>query len=316
VFVAGTQLGALTNADGSYTIAAVPPGTQVVRVRLIGYQPTEKSVSVTAGAAVTLDFALTQSAISLDEVVVTGTGGSARKREVGNSIGQVKVSELPEVPSNVSNMLAGRMAGVNVGGATGNSGAGSAIRLRGSTSVALTNQPLIFIDGVRTRSDEYPRNGIFTGTTQRGANAYGSPLNDINPDDIERIEVVKGAAAAARLYGARGGWRRSQLDLYRRGAQPSGTCTQLNSGFSSLQKFGTDSAPLLFMDPFAGRQQRPGRHAQRLPARSQLLRHVQPGHDRPRVRAAARQLHRPRHHRADHDVDAAGALLEPLHARL
>jgi hypothetical protein len=83
VFVAGTQLGALTNADGSYTIAAVPPGTQVVRVRLIGYQPTEKSVSVTAGATVTLDFALTQSAISLDEVVVTGTGGSAASARLG-----------------------------------------------------------------------------------------------------------------------------------------------------------------------------------------------------------------------------------------
>ncbi|MBK8059922.1 MAG: TonB-dependent receptor [Gemmatimonadetes bacterium] len=249
VFVAGTQLGALTNADGSYSIAAVPPGTQVVRVRLIGYQPTEKSVSVTAGAAVTLDFALTQSAISLDEVVVTGTGGSARKREVGNSIGQVKVSELPEVPSNVSNMLAGRMAGVNVGGATGNSGAGSAIRLRGSTSVALTNQPLIFIDGVRTRSDEYPRNGIFTGTTQRGANAYGSPLNDINPDDIERIEVVKGAAAAT-LYGTDAAAGVIQI-FTKRGAQGAAKWNvQLNSGFSSLQKFGTDSAPLLFMDPF------------------------------------------------------------------
>lgn len=249
VFVAGTQLGGLTNADGSYSISAVPPGTQVVRVRLIGYQPTEKSVSVTAGASVTLDFTLTQSAISLDEVVVTGTGGSARKREVGNSIGSVKVSEMPEVPSNVSNMLSGRLAGVNVGGATGNSGAGSAIRLRGSTSVALTNQPLIFIDGVRTRSDEYPRNGIFTGTTQRGANAYGSPLNDINPDDIERIEVVKGAAAAT-LYGTDAAAGVIQI-FTKRGAQGAAKWNvQLNSGFSSLQKFGTDEAPLLFMDPF------------------------------------------------------------------
>lgn len=190
VFVAGTTLGSQTAGDGSYTIVSVPAGPRVVRVRLIGYAPTEKTVTITEGGTATLDFTLTQSAISLDEVVVTGTGGSARKREVGNSIGQVKVSEIPEVPTNVSNMLAGRLAGVNVGGGTGNSGAGAAIRLRGSTSVALTNQPLIFIDGVRTRSDEYPRNGIFTGTTQRGANAYGSPLNDINPDDkIGRAHV-------------------------------------------------------------------------------------------------------------------------------
>ena len=201
VFVVGTTLGGVSGADGSYSILAVPPGAHVVRVRLIGYAPTEKSVTVTAGTVTTLDFALTQSAVSLDEVVVTGTGGSARKREVGNSIGQIKVADAPEVTTNLSNMLSGRIAGVTVGGNVGNSGGGSAIRLRGSTSVALTNQPLIYIDGVRTRSDEYPRNGIFTGTTQRGANSYSSPLNDINPDDIESVEIVKGPAAAS-LYGA------------------------------------------------------------------------------------------------------------------
>jgi TonB-dependent SusC/RagA subfamily outer membrane receptor len=248
VFVAGTSLGGLTGVDGSYSIAAVPAGAQVVRVRLIGYQPTEKPVTVTGGGSVTLDFTLTQSAISLDEVVVTGTGGSARKREVGNSIGQIKVSETPEVPTNVSNMLAGRLAGVTVGGGTGNSGGGAAIRLRGTTSVALTNQPLIFIDGVRTRSDEYPRNGIFTGTTQRGANVYGSPLNDINPDDIERIEVVKGAAAAT-LYGTDAAAGVIQIFTKRGASGAAKWNVTANTGFSTLQKFGTDSAPLLFMDP-------------------------------------------------------------------
>jgi TonB-dependent starch-binding outer membrane protein SusC len=249
VFVAGTSLGGLTGVDGTYSIAAVPAGAQVVRVRLIGYQPTEKPVTVTGGGSVTLDFALTQSAISLDEVVVTGTGGSARKREVGNSIGQIKVSETPEVPTNVSNMLAGRLAGVTVGGGTGNSGGGAAIRLRGTTSVALTNQPLIFIDGVRTRSDEYPRNGIFTGTTQRGANVYGSPLNDINPDDIERIEVVKGAAAAT-LYGTDAAAGVIQIFTKRGASGAAKWNVTANTGFSTLQKFGTDSAPLLFMEPF------------------------------------------------------------------
>jgi len=249
VFVAGTSLGSMTNTDGTYSIAAVPAGTQVVRVRLIGYQPTEKSVTVAAGQSVTADFGLTQSAISLDEVVVTGTGGSARKREVGNSIGQIKVSEAPEVPTNLSNMLSGRLAGVTVGGGTGNSGSGAAIRLRGTTSVALTNQPLIFIDGVRTRSDEYPRNGIFTGTTQRGANVYGSPLNDINPDDIERIEVVKGAAAAT-LYGTDAAAGVIQIFTKRGAAGSARWQMQLNSGISTLQKFGTDSVPLMFMDPF------------------------------------------------------------------
>src|SRR5439155_229589 len=83
---------------------------------------------------------------------------------------------------------------------TGSTGAGSSIRLRGNTSVALSNQPLIYIDGVRVRSDEYPKNVPPAGSNLRSTNYYASPLNDINPDDIERIEVLKGAAATT-LYG-------------------------------------------------------------------------------------------------------------------
>ena len=249
VQVVGTTLGALSGPNGSFTIAAVPAGSHVVRLRMLGYQSSEKPATVTAGGTVTVDFALTTSAVSLDEVVVTGTGGSARKREVGNSIGQVKVSDLPEVPTNLSNMLSGRLAGVTVGGGVGNAGGGSAIRLRGATSVSLTNQPLIFIDGVRTRSDEYPRNGIFTGTTQRGANSNSSPLNDINPDDIDRIEIVKGAAAAT-LYGTDAAAGVIQIFTKRGASGAARWQLRFNSGVSTLQKFGTDSVPLLFMDPF------------------------------------------------------------------
>jgi len=249
IFIAGTTNGTMTNASGAFTITSVTPGNLIVRARLIGYTPTEKPVTVGASATVTLNFALTVSAVALDEVVVTGTGGSARKREVGNSIGQIKVADVPEVPTNLSQMLSGRLAGVTVGGGVGNAGSGSAIRLRGTTSVSLTNQPLIFIDGVRTRSDEYPRNGIFSGTTQRGANSNSSPLNDINPDDIDRIEIVKGAAAAT-LYGTDAAAGVIQI-FTKRGAQGAAKWqVRLNSGVSSLRQFGTDSAPLLYMDPF------------------------------------------------------------------
>lgn len=249
ISIEGTTNGGITNANGAFTISAVPSGNQVVRVRLIGYRPTEKTVNVAAGSATTVNFALAVSAVSLDEMIVTGTAGSARKREVGNSIGQVKASELPEVPTNLSNMLSGRLAGVTVGGGVGNAGSGSAIRLRGTTSVSLTNQPLIFVDGVRTRSDEYPRNGIFTGTTQRGANSYSSPLNDINPDDIDRIEIVKGAAAAT-LYGTDAAAGVIQIFTKRGASGAARWNVRFNSGVSSLRKFGTDSVPLLYMDPF------------------------------------------------------------------
>ena len=249
VMIVGTTIGALTNANGAFTLTAVPSGNPVVRTRLLGYQTAEKIVVLAPGGTATVAFSLTISAISLDEVVVTGTAGSARKREVGNAIGQIKLSEIPEVPTNLSNLLSGRLAGVTVGGGVGNAGSGSAIRLRGTTSVSLTNQPLVFIDGVRTRSDEYPRNGIFTGTTQRGANSYSSPLNDINPDDIDRIEVVKGAAAAT-LYGTDAAAGVIQIFTKRGATGPAKWQIRLNSGVSSLRKFGSDSVPLLFMDPF------------------------------------------------------------------
>jgi TonB-dependent starch-binding outer membrane protein SusC len=249
VFVVGTRFGGMTASDGRYTFAGVPEGTIVVRIRALGYQPVEKSVTITGTAPVTLDFTVATAPVSLDEVVVTGTAGSARKREVGNSIGQVKLGDVPEVSTNVSQMLNGRVAGVQISGGTGNSGAGQAIRLRGTTSVALTNQPLIYIDGVRTRSDEYPRNGIFTGTTQRGANVYASPLNDINPDDIERIEIVKGAAAAT-LFGTDAAAGVIQI-FTKRGQQGSAKWqAQFNTGYNQMQKFGTDEAKFIFMDPF------------------------------------------------------------------
>ena len=261
VFIVGTRLGSATAGDGRYTITSVPAGTHVVRIRALGYQPTEKSVTVSAGASVTADFVVSSAPVSLDEVVVTGTAGAARKREVGNSIGSVKLSETPEVPSNVSQLLTGRLAGVNITGGTGNSGSGSSIRLRGTTSVALSNQPLIYIDGVRTRSDEYPRNGIYTGTTQRGANAYASPINDINPDDIERIEVVKGAAAAT-LYGTDAAAGVIQI-FTKRGAQGNAKWqTQFNTGYNEMQKFGTDSVPYMFMDPYLRKGKRFGSNAQ------------------------------------------------------
>ena len=261
VGIVGRGLGATTGADGTYQITGVPAGSYTLRARALGYTQIDRPVTITADGTVTVDFAMNVAPASLNEVVVTGTAGSARKREVGNSIGSVKASELPEVPTNVSNLLAGRVAGVQISGGLGNAGSGSAIRLRGATSLALSNQPLIYVDGVRTRSDEYPRNGIFQGATQRGANANGSPLNDINPDDIDRIEVVKGAAATT-LFGTDAAAGVIQI-FTKRGSQGAPKWTaQLNSGFSKLQKFGTDAVPLIYMDPFLRNGDRLGMQAQ------------------------------------------------------
>src|SRR5690606_4990073 len=132
-------------------------------------------------------------ALSLDAVVVTGTAGQARRREVGNTITQVQMSEVVEPVGNVESLLQGRAAGVNVTMASGQAGDGAKIRLRGNVSAALSNQPLIYVDGVRVRSDGYPNVNPITGGQQYGTFTASSPLNDINPNDIERIEIIKGA---------------------------------------------------------------------------------------------------------------------------
>jgi TonB-linked SusC/RagA family outer membrane protein len=200
VSIVGTRLGTLSHDDGTYSITGVPAGTLRVRVRLIGFAPNERSVAVSDGGTATLDFVLTASAVQLDQVVVTGTAGQARRREVGNSVSAVSAADVPEVKTDVSAMLQGRIAGASVQLSTGSTGAGSSIRLRGNTSVALSNQPLIYIDGVRVRSDEYPKNVPPAGSNLRSTNYFASPIDDINPDDIERVEVLKGAAATT-LYG-------------------------------------------------------------------------------------------------------------------
>lgn len=249
VFIVGTKLGAMSNASGNYTINGVKLGQAVVRARALGYQPTDVTVNVTAEGA-RADFALITAVVSLNEVVVTGTAGAARMREVGNSIGSVKIAETPSIQTSVSSILSGQMAGVNVTGGSGNAGAGSAIRLRGMTSVALTNQPLIYIDGVRLRSDEYPKNvSSQAGQDLRSGHVNASPLNDINPDDIDRIEVVKGAAAAT-LYGTDAAAGVIQIFTKRGSSGAAVWQVQATTGFNHLQKFGTSDAPYLYMDPF------------------------------------------------------------------
>jgi TonB-dependent starch-binding outer membrane protein SusC len=200
ITVARTRIGAVSRDDGSFTIPNAPAGAQRLQARLLGYAPTDRPVTVTAGGQVAVDFSLTPATTSLEEVVITGTAGSARRREVGNSISALKLADAPEAPTNVSNLLQGRIAGASVQLSTGSAGSGSSIRLRGNSSVALSNQPLIYVDGVRMRSDEYPKNVPPAGSNLRSSNVNASPLNDINPDEIDRIEIIKGAAATT-LYG-------------------------------------------------------------------------------------------------------------------
>jgi TonB-dependent starch-binding outer membrane protein SusC len=192
VTVGGTQLGTLTNQQGRFLIPNVLAGTREVRVALIGYTQGTQQVNIVAGQTVTANFALSQSAVELSAVIVTATGQQQRTREIGNAVGTINVAQVELAPVNsLSSLIQGRSAGVSVNTSSGESGAASRIRIRGSNSVSLSNEPLVIVDGIRITSTE-------SGTT--GSYQTPSRLNDFSPENIESIEILKGPAAAA-LYG-------------------------------------------------------------------------------------------------------------------
>jgi TonB-linked SusC/RagA family outer membrane protein len=195
VIVIGTSLIGSTAADGRYTVRGVPAGSHDVRVLRVGYAEQKKTVAVTSGGTTTLDFALEAAVVKLSEVVTTATG-EQRRVELGNSVSTINASaRTAEAPTtSMASLLVGQAAGVQVlPGST--TGTGSRIRIRGVNSISLANDPIYIIDGVRMTSGNGSQSGnIFTG------GAIQSRAEDINPDEIENIEIVKGPSAAT-LYG-------------------------------------------------------------------------------------------------------------------
>jgi TonB-linked SusC/RagA family outer membrane protein len=195
VIVNGTTLGTLTNQQGTYRIPGVSPGPYTLRVLRLGYGSATQSVTVTAGAEATVDFALTQRAAALDVVTITATGEQQRKRESGVSVGTLNVDSLVQAPINTfSDVLSSRVPGVTVQMAGGTTGTGARVRIRGSNSVSLSNDPLLIVDGIRVDNAQSNTSGGNVGGQEP------SRWNDIRPEDIASIEVIKGPAASA-LYG-------------------------------------------------------------------------------------------------------------------
>jgi TonB-dependent SusC/RagA subfamily outer membrane receptor len=194
IIVVGTQFATTTNAEGRYTLRRPPLGAIAIRALRIGYGEQKKSVTVSVNEpSMTLDFALTSVPISLAPVVATATG-ETRRVEIGNSVANIDASKIAETLPirTLDDLLNARTAGVSV--TTGvQTGTGSRVRIRGQSSLNLSNDPISIIDGIRMTSDI---GSISYGTS--GANA--SRVGDLNPDEIENIEVVKGPSAAT-LYG-------------------------------------------------------------------------------------------------------------------
>jgi len=193
VFAAGTNRNALTNSDGRFVLTNVPEGERTIRAVLIGYGQEEQTVTVTAGQTATVDLALRPSAVDIDAVVVSVvTGRAERRRELGTNTASISAQDLEVAPiTKMADVLVGRAAGVTMQGVAGSVGTSQRIRIRGANSISLSNEPLIFVDGIQVSNSK--------GGIAVGGQDY-SRLNDINPEDIANIEVLKGPAASA-LYG-------------------------------------------------------------------------------------------------------------------
>jgi len=197
VRIAGTTLGAAANVEGDFSFAArLNPGDYTLRVSFVGYRTTEQSIAL--GETETVDVGtieLEADIIRSEEIVVTGAGVPTERRQLGTSISTVSAQELEQAPAvSIDRALQGKIAGANIQQNSGDAAGGISVRLRGASTVLGEADPLIIVDGVIVSNDSPELIDIGGGSQNR--------LLDIDPKDIERIEVVKGAAAAA-LYGSR-----------------------------------------------------------------------------------------------------------------
>ncbi|MBK8057919.1 MAG: TonB-dependent receptor [Gemmatimonadetes bacterium] len=190
----GTSADVRSDAEGSFRLAGLTGDSVTLEVRMLGYVALLRTVAV---GATDVRLLIVRTALKLDQVVVTGTAGGAQRRTLGNAVDQIDIGEVQKtMPVNeVQSMINGRSAGVTVAPGTGMVGAGPRIRIRGVTTLSLSDQPLVYVDGIRVN------NNVASGPTNQG---YGSGsisrLGDFSPEDIESIEIIKGPAAAT-LYG-------------------------------------------------------------------------------------------------------------------
>jgi len=195
VKVEGTSTGMLTDVNGRFSLT-LPEGKNQLTVSYLGYET--KTVQAKNGMRIFLK----SDAQALDEVVVTAMGISREKKALGYAVSEVDGEDLIKSRgglSNPVNALQGKVAGLQISSGAGSMGGSSKVLIRGNNSLSGSNQPLFVIDGVPIEGKDYN-----STETQRGAGGYdyGNLIQDLNPDDIENVSVLKGAAASA-LYGSR-----------------------------------------------------------------------------------------------------------------
>ena len=197
VLLEGTNAGASTDIDGQFSFSTrAAAGTYTLRLSYVGYRTVERDVQITGSGVVDVGTVTLQpDALRGDEVIVTGSGLPTERRQLGNTVASISAADIELAnPTAVDQALAGKVAGAVVSQNSGDPAGGISIRLRGASTVLGSSDPLYIVDGVIIDNSS-------AQLIDLGGNAQNR-LVDINPADIERIEVVKGAAAAA-LYGSR-----------------------------------------------------------------------------------------------------------------
>ncbi|WP_430906809.1 SusC/RagA family TonB-linked outer membrane protein [Maribacter sp. 2-571] len=196
VFIDNTTYGGVSDFDGNYAFkATLEPGTYTLTSSYLGYATKRSAITIGASDEIVTDIGLNEDLLSLDEVVVTGTTVGVNKRTLGNAISSVKSEDLVNNGATaVDQAISGKVTGALVQQNSGDPAGGISIRLRGPSTVLGSSDPLYIVDGI-----------IFSNSSNQlidlGGNAQNR-LADLNPNDIERIEIIKGAAAAA-IYGSR-----------------------------------------------------------------------------------------------------------------
>ncbi|HSH75120.1 MAG TPA: TonB-dependent receptor plug domain-containing protein, partial [Longimicrobiales bacterium] len=201
IFIESMNLGVLSNAQGRYLLI-VPASRRVgdasveVRASQIGRASQAQTITLQPGTQV-LDFVLADDPLLLEAIVVTGVGLDTERQKLGVTINSVRADEIAlSQEVNLVSALAGKAPNVEVTSSSGDPGAGSYIRIRGANSLIGSNQPLFVVDGVPID------NSTTTIETSTAGTAVTNRAMDLNPNDIESIEILKGAAAAA-IYGSR-----------------------------------------------------------------------------------------------------------------
>ncbi|AWM31408.1 SusC/RagA family TonB-linked outer membrane protein [Hymenobacter nivis] len=200
VMVRGTRNGATTNAEGTYSIAVAD--TAALVFSSVGYN----AQTVRVRSQSVINVSLSENTQALNEVVVTALNVSRERKTLGYSVTEIKGNSLTEArETNVANSLVGKVAGLNVNSTAGGPGSSSNVIIRGASSINQTNQPLYVINGIPVESQPSGGAGASIGNSggqYDNAPDFGDPISNLNPDDIETISVLKGAAASA-LYGYR-----------------------------------------------------------------------------------------------------------------